>query len=140
MKVGTCSCSANYIGETKKTMSRHSRMNYKDPNKDSEAAKHLRDFLDHKVHQKILFMAPANAKLHAILESLIIAIKRPGLSEQLDFDQLILFRNGDTQLFYNLIAEFILINTYVSFANLPICLLLQNFVFTSEDLVTVYTL
>ena len=50
MKVGTCSCSANYIGETKKTMSRHSRMNYKDPNKDSEAAKHLRDFLDHKFH------------------------------------------------------------------------------------------
>ena len=41
-------------------------------------------------------MAPANAKLHTILESLIIAVKRPSLSEQLDFDQLILFRNGDT--------------------------------------------
>ena len=41
----------------------------------------------------------------------MIALKQPSINEQLDFDQLILFRNGVTLIFYVLITEFKLINT-----------------------------
>ena len=64
--------------------------------KDSEPAKHLRDFPNYKVDWKILLTAPTNAKLRKILESSVIALKRLSLKEQLDFDQLILSRNGVT--------------------------------------------
>ena len=66
----------------------------------------------------------------------MIALKQSSLNEQLDFDQLILFRNGVTKILYNLITEF-----KMSFTSLPIYLLLQTFIaFTSDDLITVYTL
>ena len=71
----------------------------------------------------------------------MIALQQPKLNEQLDFDQLILFRNGVTLIFYILVTEIKLINTYLPFANLPVYLLLQTFiVLTSGDLITVYTL
>ena len=71
----------------------------------------------------------------------MIALQQPKLNEQLDFDQLILFRNGVTLIFYILVTEIKLINTYLPFANLPIYLQLQTFiVLTSGDLITVYTL
>ena len=71
----------------------------------------------------------------------MIALQQPKLNEQLDFDQLILFRNGVTLIFYILVTEIKLINTYLPFANLPIYLLLQTFIaLTSGDLITVYTL
>ena len=71
----------------------------------------------------------------------MIALQQPKLNEQLDFDQLILFRNGVTLIFYILVTEIKLINTYLPFANLPIYLLLQTFIaFTSDDLITEYTL
>ena len=54
------------------------------------------DFPDHKFDWKILLTAHANTKLCKILESSIIALRRPSLNEQLNFDQLILFRNGVT--------------------------------------------
>ena len=66
----------------------------------------------------------------------MIALKQRSLNEQLDFDQLILFRNGETKILYNLITEF-----KMSFTSLPIYLLLQTFIaFTSDDLITVHTL
>ena len=80
---GTCSCSTNYIGETKKNV--ETRWN-----------EHLRDFPDHKFDWKILLKAPKNTNLRKVLESSIIALKRLSLNEQLNFDQLILFRNGVT--------------------------------------------
>ena len=59
---GICSCSANYIGETKRNV--ETRWNeHENPNKDSEPAKHLRKFPDHKFDWKILLTAPTNAKL-----------------------------------------------------------------------------
>ena len=90
-----CSCSANYIGETKRNV--ETRWNeHENSNKDSEPAKNLRKFPDHKFNWKILLTVPANAKLRKILESSMIALKQPSLNEQLDFDKLILFRNGVT--------------------------------------------
>ena len=92
---GICFCSANYIGETKRNVER--RWNEQEnPNKDSEPAKHLRKFPGHKFDWKILHTVPTNAKLCKILESSTIALKQLSLSEQLDFNQLILFRNGVT--------------------------------------------
>ena len=85
------------MGETKRNVK--TRWNeHENPNKDSEPAKHLRKFPDHKFDWKILFTAPTNAKLRKILESSMIALKQPSLNEQLDFDQLILFRNGVTDI------------------------------------------
>ena len=81
-------------------------------------------------------MASTNTKSRKILKLSIITLKIPSLNEQLDVDQQILFKN--TQIFYNLITEFQLVNTYVPFANLPLYLLLQTFiVFTSKDLISV---
>ena len=69
---------------------------HENPNKYSELAKHLRNFPDHKFNWQILLTAPTNAKLRKIMESSMIALKQPSLNEQLDFDQLILFRNSVT--------------------------------------------
>ena len=92
---GTCSCSANYIGETKRNV--ETRWNeHENPKKDSEPAKHLRDFPDHEFDWKILLRAPTNAKLRKILESSMIVLKQPSLNKQLDFNLLILFRNDVT--------------------------------------------
>ena len=92
---GICSCSANYISETKRNV--ETQWNEQEnPNKDSEPAKHQRKFPDHKFDWKILLTAPTNAKLCTILESSMIALKQPSLNEQIDFDKLILFRNGVT--------------------------------------------
>ena len=89
------SCSANYIGETKRSV--ETRWNEpENPNKDSEPATHLRKFSDHKFDWKIFLTVPTNAKVCKILESTMIALKQPSLNKQLDFDKLILFRNGVT--------------------------------------------
>ena len=57
----------------------------------------------------------------------MIALKQPSLNEQLDFNKLILFRNGVT--------------LRIAFPNLLIYLLLQTFiVFISDDLISVHTL
>ena len=56
---GTCFCSANYIGETKRNV--ETRWNeHENTNKDSEPGKQLRDFSDHKFDWKILLTAPTN--------------------------------------------------------------------------------
>ena len=83
------------MGETKRNVK--TRWNeHENPNKDSEPAERHRKFPDHKFDFEILLTAPTNAKLREILESSMIALKQPSINEQLDFDQLILFRNGVT--------------------------------------------
>ena len=92
---GNSSCSGNYIAETKRNV--EIRWNeHENPNKDSESAKHLIDFPDHKFDWKILFAAPTNTKLCKIFESSVILLKRRTLNEKLDCDHLILIRNGAT--------------------------------------------
>ena len=56
---GNCSCSANYIGETKRNV--ETQWN--------EPAKHIIGFPDHKFDWKILLTAPTNAKLRKINNS-----------------------------------------------------------------------
>ena len=112
---GTCSCSADYIAETKRNV-KTGWNKHENPNKDSEPVKPPRGSPGHlKFNWKTLLTAPTTLKLHKILESSIIALKKPSLNEQLNSNQLILFRNGVTWLFYYLIKELKLTNTYVFF-------------------------
>ena len=82
---GICSCSANYISETKRNF--ETRWNeHENPNKDSELDKDLRGFPGHKCDWKILLTAPTNLEWRNILESTMIALKQPSLNVQRDFD------------------------------------------------------
>ena len=65
---GACSCSQNYIFETKINLEKQWN-EHENPRKDSEPVKHLREFSDNKFNYKIHFTAPANARLRKILES-----------------------------------------------------------------------
>ena len=65
---GNCSCSANYIGETQRNV--ETQWNeHENLYKDSEPAKHIIGFPDHKFDWKILLTAPTNAKLRKINNS-----------------------------------------------------------------------
>ena len=92
---GICSCKQNYIGETKRNVEirwqEHENMN-----KDSEPAKHLRDFPDHKFEWKVILNAPLNTRLRKNLEASMIALKKPSLNDQLDSNKLYFFRHGVT--------------------------------------------
>ena len=56
---GVCSCKENYRGETKGNVI--TRWNeHKNPNKDSEPAKHLLQQLDHVFQWNVLISAPEN--------------------------------------------------------------------------------
>ena len=65
-------------------------------NKDSEPAKHLRNYPDHAFTWEVILNAPENTRLRKNIEASIIALKRPTLNDQLDSNRLILFRNGVT--------------------------------------------
>ena len=92
---GTCSCDMNYIGETKRNV--ETRWNeHNNPNRDSEPAKHIRAFPDHEFTWNVLMTAPINTRVRKNLEAFIIAIKKPSINDQLESNNLILFRNGVT--------------------------------------------
>ena len=64
---GTCSCSTNYIGETKRNVETGWN-EHEITNKDSEPDEHLRDFPDHKFDWEILLTTPTSAKLRRIVK------------------------------------------------------------------------
>ena len=68
------------------------------PNKDSEAAKHLFQHPEHVFQWKVLMSAPMNSRKRKNLETFFRAVKHPTLNGQKD-SKLTLFRNGD--LIYN---------------------------------------
>ena len=92
---GVCSCAKNYVGETKRNVEVRWR-EHENINKESEPAKHLRDFPDHSFQWKVILNAPLNTRLRKNIEASIIAQKKPSLNDQLDSNRLILFRNGIT--------------------------------------------
>ena len=87
---GICSCSANYIGETKRNV--ETRWN------EHEILNQLNTSESFLIINSIgkYFSRHLQTRNYVILESSMIALKQPSLKEQLDFDKLILFRNGVT--------------------------------------------
>ena len=92
---GICSCGSCYIGETKRnTLTRWGEHN--NPTNKSEPSKHLRNNIEHVFTWTILSKAPKNTRTRKNLEASFIALFKPDLNDQSDFDILVLFRNGVT--------------------------------------------
>ena len=85
----------NYIGQTKRNVEIRCA-EHNNPSLNSEPAKHLIRYSDHMFSWKILCNASSSAGLRKNLEASFIALLRPTLNEQKDFERLILFRNGVT--------------------------------------------
>ena len=92
---GICSCSQVYIGETKRNVEVRWK-EHENINKDSNPARHLREFPNHSFEWRIILNAPKNLRLRKNIESLFIASRRPKINNQLDADSLVLFKNGIT--------------------------------------------
>ena len=67
----------------------------RDTKKDSNPAKHIRQFADRRFTGKILMSAPSNFRLRKTIEAYFIALKGPSINEQED-NELFLFKNGVT--------------------------------------------
>ena len=92
---GNCSCGSRYIGETKRNA--EVRWNeHNNPTKSSEPSKHLRSNINHYFTWAVISNAPKNAKTRKNLEASYIALCKPDLNEQKDFERLVLFRYGVT--------------------------------------------
>ena len=84
-----------YIGETICSASIRWK-EHNDPTKKSEPAKHLKNNFHRVFNWVILCKAPQNYKVTRNLESSYIALLKPTLNEQKNFEILTLFRNGVT--------------------------------------------
>ena len=93
MYEGKCNCGRNYIGETGRNVpvrwDEHS-----DIVKNSEPAKHLNQFPEHRFNWKILRRVPNNVRQRKINEAYYVM--HPTLNNQLELTYLTLFRNGVT--------------------------------------------
>ena len=72
------------------------RNEHNNPTKSSELSKHLRSNINHYFTWVVISNAPKNAKTRKDLEASYIALLKPNLNEQKDFERLVLFRNGVT--------------------------------------------
>ena len=92
---GDCSSGSRYTGETKCNV--EVRWNeHNNPTKSSEPSKYLRSNINHYFTWAVISNAPKNAKTRKNLEASYIALWKPDLNEQKDFERLVLFRNGVT--------------------------------------------
>ena len=92
---GDCSCGSNYIFETKRNS--EVRWNEHDnPTKSLEPPKHLQSNIKHYFTWAVISNAPKNAKTRKNIEASYVALWKPDLNEQKDFERLVLFRNGVT--------------------------------------------
>ena len=92
---GKCNCGKNYIDETGWNVTirwdEHS-----DISKNSEPAKHLHQFPEHRFNWKILGRIPNIVRERKIYEAYYLMCMRPTLNNQLELTSLTLFRNGVT--------------------------------------------
>ena len=86
---GICTCKENYIGETKRNVETRWK-EHQNINKDSEPAKHLREYPTHSFEWKIILNAPNDKRTRKNIEASVIALKRPFLNDQLNSQRLIL--------------------------------------------------
>ena len=86
---------SRYIGETKRNA--EVRWNeHNNPTKSSEPSKHLRSNINHYFTWAVISNASKNPQTRKNLEGLYIALQKPDLNEQKDFERLVLSRNGAT--------------------------------------------
>ena len=64
---------------------------HNNPTKSSEPEKHLQSNINHHFTWTIISNAPKNAKTRKNLEASYIAVWKPDLNEQKDFERLVLF-------------------------------------------------
>ena len=92
---GDCSCGSCYTGETKHDAEVRWNEN-NNPTKSSKPSKHLRSNINHYFTWAVISNAQKNAKTRKNVEGSYIALWKPNLNEQKDFERLVLFRNGVT--------------------------------------------
>ena len=92
---GGCSCGSHYIGETKRNAEVRWNDHY-NPTKSSKPSKHLRSNINYYFTWPAISNAPKNTTTRKNLEASYIALWRPDLNEQKDFERLVLFGNGVT--------------------------------------------
>ena len=90
---GVCECGEDYINETKRnTITRWSE--HDNATRDSEPSRHLSKHINHIFTWKILCHVSKKTDIRKIQEAIFIALLKPSLNEQKNFERLILFRNG----------------------------------------------
>ena len=90
-----CSCGSRYIGEIKRNA--EARWNERNnPTKSSEQLKHLPSNINHYFTWAVISNALKNVKTKKNIKAPFIALWKPDLNEQKDFERLVLFRNGFT--------------------------------------------
>ena len=83
---GDCSWGTRYLGETKRNVEvRWNEQN--NPTKSSEPLKHLRRNITHCFTWAVISNAPKNVKTSRNLETSYIALWKPDLNEQKDFER-----------------------------------------------------
>ena len=92
---GKCNCGENYIGETGRNVTKRWD-EHSDISKNSEPAKHLNQFPEHRFNWKILRRVPNIVRQRKIHEAYYVMCMRPTLNNQLELTSLTLFRNGVT--------------------------------------------
>ena len=90
---GKCNYGDNYIGETGRNVTIRWDDN-SDIGKNSEPAKHLNQFPEHRFHWKILRRVPNRVRQRNIQKAYYVMCMHPNLNNQLDLTSFTLFRNG----------------------------------------------
>ena len=92
---GDCSSGSRYISEIKRNA--EVRWNeHNNPTRSSEPSKHHRSNINHYFTWAVISNTPKYAKTVKNLGASYIALWKPNLNEQKDFERLVLFRNGVT--------------------------------------------
>ena len=92
---GVCSCQESQIGKTVRNVEIR-WLEHEDTQKDSEPAKHLKNYPTHSFTWKVLLPASSVRRIRQNMEASLIALNGPSLNERVESQKLLLFRNGVT--------------------------------------------
>ena len=93
---GVCTCGADYIGETIRSVKTRWYEHESGIDNNSECSKHLQEHLNHGFQWSLLSIAPWNTLRRKILEAYFMKIMVASLNIQMNNDVLALFRHSAT--------------------------------------------